>query len=336
MATGSRLTALAALWLAGCGYVGDPLPPSLKIPQAVTDLAVLQRGDKLIIEFTLPRLATDGVGLSRLGEIDLRAGAEGVRPWNAQVWEAAAARLPVAAEAPGARVRVEFPAGGWVGREVIVGVRVAGPSGRWSDWSNLRAVDVTRPLPAPSNVVARNVAGGVELAWDLSDERSGVIFRIFRGAPAQNGLTTVGETRERRWTDTRIEYGQLYEYRLQALIPSGDDTAESELSAPVAITPEDRFPPPPPAGLTAVAGLGEVELSWERVADEPGVTYRVYRAENGGEMRLVAEGLALPGYSDREIAPGKRYTYSVSAVDQRGNESEKSSAVDVTLPKTEP
>lgn len=336
MATGSRLTALAALWLAGCGYVGDPLPPSLKIPQAVTDLAVLQRGDKLIVEFTLPRLTTDGVGLGRLGEIDLRAGAEGVRPWNAQVWEEAATRLPLAAEAPGARVRAEFPAGGWVGREVIVGVRVAGPSGRWSDWSNLRAVNVTRPLPAPSNVVARAVSGGVELAWDLGDERSGVMFRIFRGAPGENGLAPAGETGERRWTDTRIEYGQPYAYRVQALVVSGDDTAESELSAAVAITPEDRFPPPPPAGLTAVAGPGQVELSWERVADEPGVTYRVYRAEDGGDTKLVADGLALPGYSDRQVAAGKRYTYSVSAVDQRGNESEQSSAVDVTLPKTEP
>lgn len=336
MANRSRLTVLAALWLAGCGYVGDPLPPSLKIPRAVTDLTVLQRGDKLIIEFTLPQLTTDGVGLARLGEIDLRAGAEGVRPWNAEVWEAQAVRLPVATETPGGRLRVEFPAAAWAGREVIVGVRVAGPTGRWSDWSNLRAVNVARPLPAPSQVAARDVAGGVELSWELSDERSGIAFRIFRGAPGQNGLVTVGETGERRWTDTRIEYGQPYEYRVQALVASGDDTAESELSAPVAITPEDRFPPPPPAGLTAVAGLGQVELSWERVADEPGVTYRVYRAEDGGEMKLVADGLALPGYSDGEVAAGKRYTYSVSAVDERGNESDKSPAVDVTLPKTEP
>jgi hypothetical protein len=336
MATGLRLTALAALWLAGCGYVGDPLPPSLKIPRAVADLTAVERGDKLIVEFTLPELTTDGVRLARLGEIDLRVGAEGVRPWNAAVWEAAAARLPVAAEAPGARVRVELPAGGWVGREVILGARVAGPSGRWSDWSNLYALHVARPLPAPSNVAARNAAAGVELSWKLDDDRAGIAFRILRGAPGENGLVAVGETGERRWTDTRIEYGRPYEYRVQALLRVGDDVAESELSAAAAITPEDRFPPASPTGLTAVAGAGQIELSWERVADEPGLTYRLYRSENGGEWKLVAEALTLPGYSDREIAPGKRYTYSVSAVDRLGNESEKSAPVDVVLPESEP
>lgn len=336
MATGSRLSALAALWLAGCGYVGDPLPPSLKIPQAVTDLAVVQRGDKLIVEFTLPQLTTDGLKLVRLGEIDLRAGAEGVRPWNAEAWEAAAARLAVTAPAPGGRVRAEIPAGSWTGREVILGVRVAGPSGRWSSWSNLRAVHVTGPVPPPSQVVARNVAGGVELAWELADERPGIVFRVFRSASGQNGPAPVGQSKERRWTDTRVEYGQTYEYRIQAMLAAGDDVAESDLSAPVVITPEDRFPPPPPVGLTAVAGLGQVELSWEPLADEPGVTYRVWRAEDGGETKLIAEALAMPGYSDRQVAAGRRYTYSVSAVDQRGNESEKSAAVEVALPEPQP
>ncbi len=336
MATDSRLSALAALWLAGCGYVGDPLPPSLKIPVAVTDLAAVQRGDKLVVEFTLPALTTDGLRLARIGEIDLRAGAEGVRPWNAAVWEASSRRQPVAAEAPGSRVRAELPAAGWVGREVILGVRIAGPSGRWSDWSNLRAVHVTRPLPAPSDLVARNIAAGVELSWNLNDERPGVVFRIFRGEAGQDGLVRVGETGARRWTDTRIDYGRPYEYRVQALLAAGDSLTESELSATAAITPEDRFPPPPPAALTAVAGRGQIELSWERVTDEPGLTYRVYRSENGGEWKLVAGALALPGYSDRAIATGKRYTYSVSAVDRVGNESEKSAPVDVALPESEP
>jgi len=53
------LTALAAV-LSGCGYVAGPLPPLANIPARVTDLAAVQRGGKLIVQFTVPQLTTEG------------------------------------------------------------------------------------------------------------------------------------------------------------------------------------------------------------------------------------------------------------------------------------
>ena len=38
------VAAAAAALLAGCGYIGDPLPPLLNIPARVTDLTAVQRG----------------------------------------------------------------------------------------------------------------------------------------------------------------------------------------------------------------------------------------------------------------------------------------------------
>lgn len=321
----------AGLLLGGCGYVGDPLPPSLKIPVPVGDLAAVERGETITIQFTLPGATTDGVGLTRIGEVELRIGAEGLQPWNRETWQAAATRVAVTEASPRKLVRVEAPAGGWVGREVILGVRLQGPSGRWSDWSNLFPLQVVEPLAAPAALRAQAVREGVALTWQSPRERPDRKFRIFRRMPPQEAVTLLGETGESAWTDRDARYGVNHLYVVQAIAPAGGKVAESELSEEASITPEDRFPPDVPGGVNVLAGLGTIELTWDRLA-ENGATYRLYRSANDGEMARLADALDVPAYTDRDFAAGTRYSYAVSAVDALGNESEKSEVVVVTAP----
>jgi hypothetical protein len=64
-AIGRRTTALVsaaaglALGLVGCGTPGAPLPPSLKLPDAVTNLAATRTGDQVSLTWTMPRKNTD-------------------------------------------------------------------------------------------------------------------------------------------------------------------------------------------------------------------------------------------------------------------------------------
>jgi fibronectin type 3 domain-containing protein len=48
-------------------------------------------------------------------------------------------------------------------------------------------------------------------------------------------------------------------------------------------------------------------------------------------MEKIAEVSVVPSYSDRKVEAGKAYHYSISAVDQAGNESPRSAAVDVAM-----
>jgi fibronectin type 3 domain-containing protein len=48
-------------------------------------------------------------------------------------------------------------------------------------------------------------------------------------------------------------------------------------------------------------------------------------------MEKVADVSVVPSYSDRKVEAGKTYRYSVSAVDQAGNESPRSATVDVAM-----
>ena len=75
-----------ALCLFGCGYPGEPLPPLLNIPQRVTDLAAVERGSKIIVQFTVPKLTTESVVIKGPLHFDLRAGERGPAPFDTNAW----------------------------------------------------------------------------------------------------------------------------------------------------------------------------------------------------------------------------------------------------------
>jgi fibronectin type 3 domain-containing protein len=49
-------------------------------------------------------------------------------------------------------------------------------------------------------------------------------------------------------------------------------------------------------------------------------------------MEKIADVSVVPSYSDRKVEHGKTYRYAVAAVDQAGNESPRSAAIDVAMP----
>lgn len=294
--------------LTGCGYVGPPLPPALNIPTPVSDLSVRQRGEKAVIAFTIPPLTTEGLPLTSLDAVELFAGDK---------------EVPVKAEGPG-RVSVETPV--TVG-EVVFRVRLKNAKGRYSPWSNVVTLKVVAALPRPKGLVAKAAAQGVELTWQAED-RAEVEFRVYRRAEKETQLSEVGRTAEHRYGDTTAEYDKTYDYVVQAVMKE----TEGEPSEVVSITPKDVFAPAVPSGLTLIAGVGSIELAWDRNGEVDFKAYRIYRGVDGGALQVIADLVETPAYSDRTIESGKRYKYAISAYDQLGNESEKSGAVEIQAP----
>lgn len=308
-----RAAALCCLLsLAGCASVGPPKPPALDIPTRVTDLRAAEYGDQILVQFTIGALTTDGLVLTSVKAVELRiTGVDSPRI------------LPIPAKAPGP-VDHEFPAKDWVGKQVTLMVRAAGPKGKASDWSNPVTLTVGVPLAAPANLETVLDPKGVRLKW--SDSPGSGRYRIFRGL-GDAMPQPLAESVKPEYLDTGVDFGSPYRYFVQAL---AGELRQSEISAIVGVTPMDEFPPAVPMGLTAVAGVNSIELAWQPNAEEDLAGYQVYRSTGGGAPERIAGPVESPNFSDRTVEIGKRYSYTITGMDRAGNESAHSAAVEVT------
>src|SRR5581483_5839634 len=85
--------------------------------------------------------------------------------------------------------------------------------------------------------------------------------------------------------------------------------------------------PPPPNGVAASAGAGQVIVTWNAV---PGATsYNVYRGTDGGQEQWLAN-LTTNSFTDMGVANGTTYYYKITAGDDAG-ESVMSTEVSATL-----
>jgi hypothetical protein len=330
-----RATAAAilapVLLLVDCGYVGPVVPPSPELPNPVTDLTVVERGDQIIVSFSTPPRTTDNLPIKQFSIVDLRVGPS-VTPFDFDRWAASTKQYELAPPEPNDpdnprpnAMSKSIPVSEWVGQRVAVAVRTAVKrKDHYSPWSNRAVLRVVPPL-APPTIKLESTAQGVQVSWAPQGEH--IQYRVFRQGPGDTGPVEIGTSDKPKYLDSTSQYDTHYEYTVIAV----ESQAESLPSKPVPITPIDIFPPSVPAGITALATPDGIELSWQRSPESDLKGYYIYRSVDGAPF-VQQDGLInLPTYSDHAVAHGKTYRYEVSAVDQKGNESDKSTAAEVAF-----
>jgi hypothetical protein len=319
------LCAAGCVLVAGCGSIGEPLYPALYIPTKITDLVAVERGDKIVIYFTIPALTTEGLALRSIGSVDLRVAVNPAGGFNLNQWLAGATRTDVPTPAQPGSFHQEIPAREFIGKEILAAVRVGSSQGRMSEWSNVFPLNIEAPLDKPSGFQAHAIPEGVRLTWNAPNENN---FRVFRKADQEKEPVLLATADHPEYVDKSTEYGMPYQYYVQGI----HEKTESDTAGPAAITPKDEFPPAVPSGVTASIGIGAIELAWERNTESDFKDYRVYRSEENGPFVQIAEGVEGPVYSDRKVESGKHYRYRVTAADQTGNVSEPSQPVEIIAP----
>jgi fibronectin type 3 domain-containing protein len=300
------------------------------IPNAVTDLGVVERGDRLFITFRIPAHTTDQVAIKNFSEIDLRIG-PALIPFDFAAWAPTAKQYPVSNPPsidPGdpqpVAISTQIPVAAVEGQHVVVAVRTAVKRDRYSSWSNRVVLDVVAPLEPPV-VKAEATAQGVALSW--AAQRAGLTYRIYRQSLADKQPVVVGTADQPHFVDTSAQSGIEYRYTVVASL----ELAESLPSEVVPITPIDTFAPSVPAGVTALAGPDSIEVSWQRSPESDVQGYYVYRSTDGAPFERQGTLVPLPAYSDRKLEHGKTYRYEISAIDKKNNESDKSAPAEATF-----
>jgi len=243
-------------------------------------------------------------------------------------------------------------------------VEVLNKAGRGAGISNQVRIPLVPALPPFPDFAAQATAPGVNISWKCSETTQPAgsvryLFRIYRrpeahetAAPNESKIADVdatgcaeGEDRAKNPTvdsflDQTFEWEKSYSYRatvVSVVEAPGKPTVEVEGddTPAVKVFAHDVFPPAIPTGLQAVSsGPGQqpfIDLIWTPVTDADLAGYNVYRREAGTTAKkLNAEPVNTPAFRDTTAAAGKTYIYSVSAVDERGNESEKSTEANET------
>ena len=251
--------------------------------------------------------------------------------------------------------------------EVTYAVEVLNRNARSAGLSNRVHVPAVVTLPPPSDLSAELTGDGVVLTWTSAGESQSLPtnpptnspavqhrYRIYRrdessGKDAIAGEVPVPSTESGlvHFTDSSFEWEKTYLYRITVvtIIKHPDSSSEVQVEGddtpPVRVIAHDVFPPSVPAGLQAAySGEGQkpfIDLIWAPVTNADLAGYNVYRSEANGAagektVKLNAELVKSPSYRDFAVASGKTYTYSVSAVDVRGNESQRSEPTSETVP----
>ncbi len=142
------------------------------------------------------------------------------------------------------------------------------------------------------------------------------------------------------YVDTQINFGDTYSYLVRSVAQYPGKELESGDSNLTTILAKDTFPPAVPENVVIAAipaqpgAAGHLELSWQ-ISPEPDVAgYNLYRSDQSDVpgTRQNTELLLTPAFRDMNAVPGKRYFYSVTAVDRSGNESSPSTAVSGEVP----
>ncbi|MBV9147749.1 MAG: fibronectin type III domain-containing protein, partial [Acidobacteria bacterium] len=78
-----------------------------------------------------------------------------------------------------------------------------------------------------------------------------------------------------------------------------------------------------------------IDVTWNANTDRDLAGYFVYRRrqDESRAVKLNQQPVPGPSYHDPQVQPGNTYFYSVSAIDERGNESKRSEEASEQVPR---
>ncbi len=327
------LFALVFFIVAGCAAPGEPHPKRPPVPEAISNLAVRQVGDAVVLTFTLPKNTVEHEPLTELPAVEIYRG-----------WMSAGAghnslATRLVYTIPGAQVDTYLAEGRVTfldplrpeevapmqhrGQQLAYMVRTRASQRRASADSNTAAL---RVYPVPERITDVRVTvteKAIDLSWSAPSRTTGGAalgsfagYRVFRGevqpgaesaaaqdlskAPLKSPLELLGPAPATSFRDTQFEFGRTYVFTVRSVAQYASDFVESADSPPLVVTPKDIFPPAAPEGLVAAVvpaapdAPAHIELSWGISPEPDWAGYHVYRSEEpAGAVQRMTRELLL-------------------------------------------
>ncbi len=192
----------------------------------------------------------------------------------------------------------------------------------------------------PTGLTGTAAYDSVTLTWDDPNDASITGYQILR---RQRGVHNVGDfqvhvddtgSAAATWTDTDVEAGKRYVYRVKARNGAGLSERSSYFDADLPSAPV----PARPTGLTGTVSHDSVTLTWDDPGDETITSYQVLRRapaiHDPDEFVVLMDDTGSPAtqYTDDTVQAGTSYVYRVKARNSFGL-GEQSSYFDADVPQ---
>lgn len=347
--------------LVGCGLAANPQPPTLWLPQPVKNLTANREGDEVHLHWSMPRDSTDKLRLKGPQRAHVCWMPPGKLPFDAKNCTLAGdSEFPPNKPADFiATIPPDLTSG--TTRAVSYFVELQNPAGKSAGPSNPAWV-AAGPAPPPlTGLRLETRPEGVVLHWEPAPPAPSLVLRIHRMLVVQQqGASKVAQSSggpppEQQTLEVNLNksdpgealdrdapLNHIWRYTAERVLRVEADHRALDVggrpAGPVTIDAKDIFPPAVPAGLAAVPDeqAHAIDLSWTPDSEADLAGYIVYRRDvtAGTGLERVSPTLVVPpSFHDTQVQAGHRYAYAVSAVDQDGNESARSSETEEQLPQ---
>lgn len=337
---------LSTVFFAGCGKIGDPLPPIPRAPLVIEELQVVQQGTELIVSFPLVRTAR-AAKLQRIEVYRLAESASDPQGVTVETFSARANLVTSIEQIPDKTSTITY-------RDALdlkssarnqryrYAVRLVNQAGQAADFSNYAVIvplfDLALP---PGELKVAQQERQIDLAWSApAANESGTApanvagYNVYRREADKVVKLNAQPLTTPRFADRGFAFGAEYQYTVRALslLPGSASLTtaiESNESAPLAHLPKDTFAPVAPNPVTIASIGGLVSLFWPLNQETDVAGYNIYRAESGQTpssqwLKLNSQLHKTASFRDDRVQVGKEYFYQVTALDIYGNESARS------------
>ncbi len=173
-------------------------------------------------------------------------------------------------------------------------------------------IPVGAPGP-PTGVSAVAGNGQATVSWTAPASDGGSAITQYTATSAPGGLTAVVDGSTLNATVTGLANGTSYTFTVTATNAVGTSDPSSPSNA---ITPIG--PPDPPTGVSAVAGDGQIAVSWTAPASDGGSAITQYTVTSDpGSVTVVEDGATLTSMV-LGLANSTTYTFTVTATNAVG------------------
>ncbi len=310
----------AVLLFCACGKKAPPKPTVLPLAGGINDLAGDVKDGVLFLSFSVPQKNRDGSEVTDLGGFRVFKSC-GTCSGIFEPFRSISLEDQKGYTIERGRLYIyddDLASGVEYGYRVYPYTRKGTPG----DPSNTFGIKWETPPDLPGGVKVSTDDQIAELAWQYEPQ---FFYNVYRYTGSTYPIFPLNESRlpGSSFMDTGLTNGVQYTYEVRKVRETGGIFREGR-GVKITAIPVDKTPPRVPQEVRGEKRANTVLVTWRENTDKDIAGYNIYRIVNGSKEKINGNLVKADSFLDQKV-PNERYvSYTVTAMDTAGNESDSS------------